>query len=415
MTRYLIRRILQVIPVLFAISILVYFMIAVSPIDPMVMYDDSVDMSPEDQALLEYRLGVNQPLFLNFDGSSGVVEAGQVEIFNKPSESGGTEPLQVGFFEEGEDFAITDREKIDGTDWVKVIQVETKTFGWITVEGIDVAIDPFDSQYFNWLFQVLKGDFGMSSIEHRPALDMILERLPATMLLMICALIGQVIIAIPVGVISALKQYSLFDHFFTILAYAGRSIPIFWFGLILIIVFNTTLDWPSWAGDLAGSPLFPGGGMFDQRLARKLGYTPWWDYLYHLILPVAMLSIFGAANYMRYTRSSMLDVINQDYIRTARGKGLKERKVLTRHALRNAAIPIVTVIAMDLPNLFGGALFTEQIFSWPGMGKLFYHAAMRGDYAVIMGIVIINAGLIVFLNLITDIFYSILDPRITYS
>jgi len=216
-------------------------------------------------------------------------------------------------------------------------------------------------------------------------------------------------------VISAIKQYSLFDHLFTIVAYAGRSLPIFWFGLILIIVFHNGIQWPAWAGERAGSPLFPGGGMYDPRLKQELGYVPLWDRVYHLILPVVMLSVFGAAQYMRYMRASMLEVIHQDYIRTARAKGLKERAVVFAHAFKNAAIPIVTVLGMELPILFGGALFTETIFSWPGMGRLFFRSAMRVDYAVLMGIVMINATLIVLFNLFTDIIYGFLDPRIRYD
>jgi peptide/nickel transport system permease protein len=257
---------------------------------------------------------------------------------------------------------------------------------------------------------------GRSNVERRPALEMILERLPATIYLMSVAFVGQLLIAVPTGILSAVKQYSIFDHIVTVLAYMGRSLPIFWFGLLLIIFFHSTLDWPSWAGeDLAGKPLFPGSGMYDVRMQRQLGYTPWWDYLYHLVLPAMMLSVFGAARYVRYMRASMLEVVHQDYIRTARAKGLKERVVLYGHALKNAAIPLVTLLALDMPALFGGALFTETIFSWPGMGKLFFRSAQRVDYAVIMGIVMINATLIVASNLLVDVIYAFLDPRIAYD
>jgi peptide/nickel transport system permease protein len=228
--------------------------------------------------------------------------------------------------------------------------------------------------------------------------------------------IGQLLVGLPIGIFSALRQYSLFDHVFTILAYAGRSIPIFWFGLLLIIVFHSTLTWPSWAPEaLAGEPLFPGGGMYDARMALEQGYVPLWDRIWHLILPVTMLSIFGAAQYMRYMRSSMLEVIHQDYIRTARAKGLAERVVLYGHALKNAAIPIVTIAALDLPILFAGALFTETIFSWPGMGRLFFRSAQRVDYAVLMGYLMIAAALIILFNIIADVVYGLLDPRIRYD
>ena len=223
-------------------------------------------------------------------------------------------------------------------------------------------------------------------------------------------------IALPVGIISAIKQYSLFDYVATALAYAGRSIPLFWFGLLLIIVFHTTLHWPEWVGGyLAGKPLFPGGGMFDVRLQRTLGYVPWWDRMRHLALPVTMLAVFSAARYIRFIRASMLDVLHQDYIRTARSKGISESRIYYLHAFKNASIPLITIIALDIPILFGGALFTETIFSWPGMGRLFFRSAQRVDYAVLMGIIMINAVLIVSSNLIADLLYGLLDPRVRYS
>jgi peptide/nickel transport system permease protein len=311
--------------------------------------------------------------------------------------------------------AIVDEEKNDTGVWVKVLQLEERITGWTERANVDISVNPLDSRYFKWLFAVVQGDFGKSNVERRPALDMLLERLPNTILLMSVAFIGQLLVGLPIGIVSALKQYSTFDHVFTILAYAGRSIPIFWFGLILIIVFHSTLTWPSWAGEMAGKPLFPGGGMYDVRLQRELGYVPLWDRAYHLILPVVMLSIFGAAQYMRYMRSSMLEVVHQDYIRTARAKGLAERGVIYSHALKNAAIPIVTIMALDLPILFAGALFTETIFSWPGMGRLFFRSAQRVDYAVLMGYLMIAATLIILFNIVADIIYGFLDPRIRYD
>ena len=415
MTRYIVRRVLQAVPVLLFISIVVYGLIIVSPVDPMAIYEDNPNITPEDRAMLEYRLGLQQPAFLNFRGSNGTLLT-DVILYNKPEASGGSEPVESGRLPAGTEVALVDGTTTsDGVRWVKALYVPDRITGWTPRENLSIRINPFDSRYFKWLFAVLQGDLGVSNVEKRSALEMILERLPNTLLLMSVAFIGQLIVALPIGVISAIKQYSLFDHVFTVLAYAGRSIPIFWFGLILIIIFHATLTWPSWAGDMAGKPLFPGGGMYDVRLRQELGYTPWWDYIYHMILPVAMLSVFGAAQYMRYMRASMLEVIHQDYIRTARAKGLSERLVLYRHALKNAAIPIVTIVALDLPILFAGALFTETIFSWPGMGRLFFRSAQRVDYAVLMGIVMINATLIVLFNIVADIVYGVLDPRIRYD
>jgi peptide/nickel transport system permease protein len=415
MTRYVIRRLLQAIPVLLFISVIVYGLIIVSPIDPMAIYEDNPNLTPEDRAMLEFRLGLKQPAFLNFRGSNGTVLTDLI-LYNKPEASGGIEPSEVGQLPAGIEVAIVDGAEIsDGTRWVKALWVSERVTGWSPRDNLSIRVNPLDSRYFKWLFAVLQGDLGKSNVERRPALEMILERLPNTLLLMTVAIIGELIIAIPIGVVSAIKQYSKFDYVFTILAYAGRSIPIFWFGLLLIIIFHSTLAWPSWAGDMAGKPLFPGGGMYDVRLKRELGYTPLWDYVYHLILPVVMLSVFGAAQYMRYMRASMLEVIHQDYVRTARAKGLAERAVLYGHAFKNAAIPIVTILALELPILFGGALFTETIFSWPGMGKLFFRSAQRVDYAVLMGIVMINALLIVLFNIVADIVYGFLDPRIRFD
>ncbi len=417
MTQYLIRRVLQAIPVLLFISIIVYGLIMISPVDPLAIYEENPDITPADMAMLEFRLGLRQPAFLNFRGSSGTIQGAGVELFNKPEASGGTEPARTGELHGGIEVALVDGKSTeDGSAWVKVLYVDERITGWTLRGNLSIEMNPFDSRYFKWLLAILQGDFGRSNVERRDALQMILERFPATLKLMSIAFIGQLLVAIPIGIISAIRQYSFFDYFFTVLAYAGRSIPIFWFGLILIIVFHSSLQWPSWiGGDWAGEPLFPGSGMYDIRLQLSLGYTPWWDYVYHLVLPVAMLSVFGAASYIRYMRASMLEVIFQDYIRTARAKGLKERAVLYGHALKNAAIPVVTIIAMDLPILFGGALFTETIFSWPGMGKLFFRSAQRVDYAVLMGIVMINATFIVAFNLMADVVYAFLDPRIRYD
>jgi peptide/nickel transport system permease protein len=415
MAQYIIRRVIQIVPVLLFISVIVYGLIIISPVDPLSIYENNPNISPEDMAMLEYRLGLRQPVFLNFRGSAGTITAETVELYNKAEASGGTEPKKSGELSKGTEVAIVDAAKTDEGEWVKVLYVAERITGWTLRNNLSISINPLDSRYFKWLFAVLQGDLGYSNVERRPALEMILERLPATLYLTSVAFIGQLLIAVPIGVIAAVKQYSLFDHTFTVLAYMGRSIPIFWFGLLLIIVFHSTLTWPSWAGEFAGKPLFPGGGMYDQRMRLELGYTPLWDWLHHLILPVVMLSIFGAARYMRFMRSSMLEVIHQDYIRTARAKGLKERSVLYRHAFKNAATPLVTIMALDLPILFAGALFTETIFSWPGMGRLFFRSAQRVDYAVLMGIVVINALLIQLFNLMADVVYGYLDPRIRYT
>lgn len=259
-------------------------------------------------------------------------------------------------------------------------------------------------QYGKWLGRVVKLDFGQSISERRPVTQSIRDRLPKTLYLMATAWLVTILIAIPIGVITAIRQYSWFDHLVTGLTFVGQSVPIFWLGLILILVFYIWLDNPFGDG-----PLLPASGMYTLGEDFSL-----WDRIKHLILPVTMLSASWVAWYTRFLRASMLEVIHQDYIRTARAKGLREQVVVMRHAFRNAAIPLVTLMALDLPLIFSGALFTEVIFAWPGMGRLFYTAADRRDYPLLMAIIMITATLIVLSNLLADILYAWLDPRIRY-
>jgi peptide/nickel transport system permease protein len=257
---------------------------------------------------------------------------------------------------------------------------------------------PIHVQYWSWLKNFVRGDWGYSFTTKRPVLSEIWDRLPNTLYLTGISLIVALMIAIPAGIISATRQYSVFDHITTTLAYIGRSMPVFYSGLLLIIVFSIWLRW------------LPSGGMYT--LGKEFSLI---DSIRHLFLPVLSLSTLIAAKYVRFLRTSMLEVIHLDYIRTAAAKGLSERVIIYKHAFRNAAIPLVTVVAIDLPVLFAGALFTETIYSWPGMGRLFVDAATRFDYSIVMGIVAAIAFLVVVSNLLADVVYAILDPRITYS
>ena len=265
--------------------------------------------------------------------------------------------------------------------------------------------DPLHVQYLKWLGRVVQGDFGMAVTSRRPVIAEIRDRLPNTLYLMTTAWVVTLALAIPVGILSAVKQYSKFDHLVTALTFVGQSIPIFWFGLILILVFYLTLDNP-----FSGEPLLPAGGVQTIGAPFSLG-----DRIKHLILPVTMLAAGWVAWYSRFLRASMLEVIHQDYVRTARAKGLRERLVILRHGFRNAAIPLVTLMALDVPYLFSGALFTEVIFAWPGMGRLFYAAAERRDYGLLMAIIMITSALIILANIVADLVYALLDPRIRLS
>ena len=258
--------------------------------------------------------------------------------------------------------------------------------------GLD---DPVPVRYAKWLGSVVTGDWGVSFVSRRPVLAEIGARLGNTILLMGTALIVTLLIAIPLGVISALRQYSLLDTSLTALAFAGNSLPVFWFGLLLIMVFSVWLGW------------FPGSGM--TTLGKPFSIP---DLLWHMALPVTMLALVTAAGYMRYMRSAMLDVVGQDYMRTARSKGLTEVQVNVRHGLRNALIPLVTLLAFEIPLLFGGALYTETIFAWPGMGRLFYERAVKGDMPVVMACVIIFSALTILAMFLADLAYTVLDPRI---
>jgi peptide/nickel transport system permease protein len=259
--------------------------------------------------------------------------------------------------------------------------------------GLD---QPLWLRYLNWLTAFVHGDWGYSYASQRPVLEMIRDRLPNTLVLMACVYLFTILIAIPIGMYTALRQYSVTDHIVTGFTFAGLSTPTFWLGLLLIIVFGLTLRVLPLGG--LASPFSTGFDLVDR--------------LQHLVLPVATLSYVGIAHYTRYLRASMLETLSQEYIRTARAKGLLERLVVLRHAFRNAAIPLVTVAALDLPELFAGALVTEQIFGWPGMGRLFWDAATRSDYPVLMGILTVSSAMVIAANLLADLVYGYLDPRI---
>lgn len=261
--------------------------------------------------------------------------------------------------------------------------------------GLD---QPLHIQYFAWIAKFVTGDWGFSYAYHQQVLGLIGERLPNTIYLMGIVYVVTLLIAVPVGIFVATRQYSWSDHIVTGATFAFLSTPTFWLGLLLIIVFGLQLRW------------LPLGGVATPDAPFDIG-----DRVRHLILPVLTLSLVGVGRYTRFLRASMLETIHGEYIRTARAKGLRERTVVLRHALKNAAIPLVTVAALDLPDLFVGALVTEQIFGWPGMGRLYWDAATRFDYPILMGVLVVSAALIVLANLLADVVYGYLDPRIRYG
>ncbi|MFH1362440.1 MAG: ABC transporter permease [bacterium] len=262
---------------------------------------------------------------------------------------------------------------------------------------------PIIVQYFYWLGNVLRGDFGASYTTGQPVLTEVLQRLPATLLLMIPAYFLTLLITIPLGVISAVKKGSWFDNLVTLFSFAGMATPSFWLGLMLMLLFSVKLGW------------LPAVGMTNPLLElTDIGHRIL-DILQHMILPLTTMTLLSLAGITRYQRAAMLEVLSQDYIRTARAKGLPERVVIFKHALRNALIPIVTLLGLSLPGLFSGAFIIETIFAWPGMGRLGVMAIFQRNYPLIMGIVIFSALLIMLGNLLADLGYALVDPRIRYA
>jgi peptide/nickel transport system permease protein len=259
---------------------------------------------------------------------------------------------------------------------------------------------PVYVQYLYWLRNIVTGNWGQSFLTHQDVLAMIVERLPNTLILMVTAFIVTLLVSVALGIYAATHRYSIGDYIVTTISFFGYSMPSFWFGLMLIIVFAVKFK-------ELGLPYLPAAGMYPIR-----GEPSFLELLKHLILPVAVLSLNSIARYSRYLRSSMLEVLNQDYVRTAHAKGLAGRVVVGRHALKNALIPLLTLVLLDIPFLFGGALIVEQVFAWPGMGRMYWEHAVWVDYPVLMGILVLISILVVLCNLIADISYAFIDPRI---
>jgi peptide/nickel transport system permease protein len=256
---------------------------------------------------------------------------------------------------------------------------------------------PVHEQLVIWLANLARGDLGISYTQYRPVSEVIWDVVPNTLLLMGTGMLISLAAALTFGILAARRQYGFFDNVTSFISYFGLAMPVFWFGLMLQLLFAVRLGWlPSAGMESAG-----GGGP--------------WDVARHLVLPAFTIAIGSIAGWSRYVRSSTIESLEQDYVRTARAKGMDERRVLFGHVLRNALIPFVTVVGIDVPLYLTGAVLTETVFSWPGMGRLFFDALTVRDYPVLMGILLLGAVLIVLGNLIADILYGVLDPRISYT
>ena len=290
-----------------------------------------------------------------------------------------------------------------------------ETTGDRTGEGIDQQTQkmlremyeldkPLAVQYWRWLTRVVRLDFGRSfTPDSRPVMQKIRERLPVTLLLNVVEMLIIIALAVPIGVLSATRQHSAFDKITTVFVFVGFATPDFWLALLLMILFGAQLGW------------LPISGLRSMNAEYLSFWKQQWDFVSHLVLPVTVATFGGLAGFSRYMRQSMLEVVRQDYIQSARAKGLAERVVIGKHALRNAMLPIVTILALSVPGLIGSSVIVESIFGIPGMGQLMWQAVFERDYPVIMGNLVIVATLTLAANLVADIAYALVDPRIRFA
>lgn len=344
MGRYIIRRLLQAIPLLLILSAGLFFL-ASQMGDPVATFGGrGGQLKSKDRERLTRQLGLDQPVYI------------QYLVW------------------------------LVGNDWMK-----------LDLDG-DGTPETFGTRQ-----GVLRGDLGKSFATQQAVSTMILERLPNTLILMITAEVIIITISLIIGITSATKQYSFYDNTVTTFSFIGFSLPIPLLAIALIYIFG--VNFKQW-----GLPYLPTVGMFEPSAGKTIPQVAW-----HMVLPVIALSVITVAGYSRFIRANLLEVLSLDYIRTARSKGLAERVILYKHALKNAALPLVTIIGLDLPFLLAGALVTESIFAWPGMGRLFYDHTTKSDFPVLMGILMMIAVAVIIFQIVTDVVYTFLDPRIRYS
>jgi peptide/nickel transport system permease protein len=373
MARYIIRRTLSSIPVLLLISVMIYGILLMAPGGPIQRFTQNPKITQAQIQAFVKRWGLDQPWPIQYCRWLGACNP-----------------------------------DVDGS----VFGALPGPGAFLSDSGLPNILPGFLGGGDNG---ILHGDFGFSITDGRPVSAVIGDRVMPTLILAGTAWVLWVTIAIVSGVYAAVKRYGWIDQALTVFYYIGLSLPTFWLGLMLILIFAATLH------------LLPVSGMWDTRTVAPFGTDRWFtqlgqqplyvlgDLLRHLILPVITLIVVSIAGDSRFVRSAMLDSLNQDYVRTARAKGVAERRVVMKHALRNALLPVVTNLGLELPFLFTGAIATETIFSWPGMGRAFIEATNHFDYPVLMGILVITAILVVAANLLADVIYAFVDPRISYG
>lgn len=364
MLKYLFRRLLQAIPTLFGITILSYGLMAAAPGDPVSLLTFSPKITPQQRQKLAAQLGVNDPL-----------------------------PIQYLRWLMGDDWMRWDADGDGKADHSFLIPLDADGDGEAEPPGTRKGI--------------IRGDFGNSLFSRRSSLDIIVERIPATLELGATSLMLGLLIGVTLGVLSAVWRGSLFDNITRVVAVLFNSIPGFWLGLILILVFGVLLK------NANGDPFLPMGSRCETKPVG--GCPPIYDRLEYLLLPTFVLASGGVAVFSRFMRASMLDIIHQDYIRTARAKGLPTRTIWFKHGVRNALIPIATFLGPAITGLLGGAAITETIFSWPGLGRLGVQAVVQQDYPVVMAFVIIGGVATVLGFLVSDTLYALIDPRIRFG
>lgn len=365
MTQYIVRRVIGAIPVLLIISALIYGILLIAPGGPEARFALNPRITQDQIGAFRHRWGLDQPI-----------------------------PIQY-------------------CRWLGVCNPDGEGLGVVISDhGLPNLLPGFLGGGDNG---ILHGDFGFSINDGRPVSVVIGERILPTLILAGTAYIIWVVIALLAGVYSAVRRYGLFDSGMTVFSYIGYSLPTFWLGIMLLTIFAS------------GLKIFPAGGMWSARTVPIFGTPEYWTYFgqhtldalrdlgWHLVMPVFTLVVVSVAGDSRFVRAAMLDSLHQDYVRTARAKGVPERRVILKHALRNALLPIITNIGLEIPFLFTGAIVTESIFSWPGMGRGSIEATNNFDYPVLMGILTITALITVLANLLADVMYAVADPRISYG